>query len=122
MKSSLAAFICLQAAFCLASPSSIAATRYPFDGSWNIVFMTRQGSCDPSYNFTVNIFHGMVSHPNLRKFRGSVAANGAVRASVSAGDKVASGSGRLSGSSGSGRWAGYSGQARCSGVWSASRN
>jgi hypothetical protein len=122
MKSLLAACLCLLAALCLASSSAAAATSYPFDGSWNIVFSTRSGACDPSYDFNVNIYRGIVSHPNLRKFHGTVAPNGAVRASVQAGDKFASGSGRLSGSTGSGRWAGYSGSARCSGVWGARRN
>jgi hypothetical protein len=122
MKSALAAFLSLLVALCLASSSAGAATPYPFDGSWNIVFSTRSGACDPSYDFTVNIYRGMVSHPNLRKFRGTVAPNGAVRASVQAGDKFASGSGRLSGTTGGGRWAGYSGSARCSGVWAARRN
>jgi hypothetical protein len=122
MKSALGAVICLQAALCLVSPSAAAATRYPFDGSWNLVFMTRKGACDPSYDFTVNIFRGIVSHPNLRKFSGTVAGNGAVRASVTAGTKFASGSGRLSGNAGGGRWAGYSGNARCSGDWAARRN
>jgi hypothetical protein len=122
MKSVLAAVVCLPAIFCLATSSATAATPYPFDGSWNIVFMTRKGACDASYNFTVNIFRGRVSHPNLRKFTGTVSGNGAVRASVSAGAKFASGSGRLTGNRGGGRWAGYSGNERCSGDWAASRN
>jgi hypothetical protein len=53
------------------------------NGSWDLVFVTQRGACDPSYNFTVNINDGIVSHPNLVKFRGYVARSGAVRASAS---------------------------------------
>ena len=63
--------------------------------------MTQRGACDPSYNFTVNISDGIVTHPNLVKFRGYVARSGSVRASVTVHDKFASGTGRLSGNLGS---------------------
>jgi hypothetical protein len=53
-----------------------------YDGSWNLVFVTRSGVCDATYNFTVDISNGIVTHPNLVKFRGYVARSGAVRASV----------------------------------------
>jgi hypothetical protein len=74
------------------------------------------------YNFTVNISNGVVTHPNLVKFRGYVAKSSAVRASVTVQDKYASGSGRLSSTSGRGTWSGYAGNARCSGYWTAQRN
>ena len=45
--------------------------------------------------FSVNINNGVVTHPTLVKFRGSVGRSGAVRASVMVHDKYASGSGRL---------------------------
>lgn len=63
---------------------------------------------------------GMITHPNLVRFKGSVAANGSARASVVVQDK--SGYGRLSGSQGRGDWSGYSGAARCEGYWMAQRN
>jgi hypothetical protein len=93
-----------------------------YDGSWDLIFVTRSGACDPTYDFSVNITNGIVTHPNLVKFRGYVARSGAVRASVTVQDKYASGSGRLSGLSGRGTWSGYSGGARCSGDWTAQRN
>jgi len=101
---------------------SAAQARSAYDGSWGLVFVTQRGACDPSYNFSVNITDGVVTHPNLVKFRGRVARSGAVRASVTVPDKYASGSGRLSRNSGRGTWSGYSGGARCSGYWTAQRN
>src|SRR5262245_11433370 len=101
-----------------ASPAHASAA---YDGSWDLVFMTKRGACDASYNFTVNISNGVVTHPNLVRFRGFVAKSGAVRASVTVTDKYASGSGRLSGASGRGTWNGHSGNARCGGIWTARR-
>ena len=92
-----------------------------YDGSWNLVFATQRGACDPTNSFSVNITNGVITHPNLVKFRGIVARSGAVRASVTVQDKFASGSGKLAGNSGRGTWSGYSGQARCSGYWTAQR-
>jgi hypothetical protein len=93
-----------------------------YDGSWDLTFVTQRGACDPTYNFTVNINQGIVTHPNLLKFRGYVARSGVVHASVTVGEKFASGSGRLSGRAGRGTWAGYAGRERCSGYWNAQRN
>jgi hypothetical protein len=93
-----------------------------FDGSWDLLFVTQRGACDPTYNFTVNVSNGIVTHPNLVRFRGTVARSGAVRASVTVQDKYASGSGRLTGAVGRGVWTGYSGQARCKGYWTAQRH
>ena len=110
------------AAACFIAPASMAHARSAYDGSWDLVFVTQTGACDPAYNFTVNVSNGVVSHPNLVKFRGYVARSGAVRASVTVQDKYASGSGRLSGASGRGTWSGYAGSSRCSGYWNAQRN
>jgi hypothetical protein len=111
------------AAACLATLTSLAQARSAYDGSWDLVFVTQRGACDPTYNFSVNITNGIVTHPNLVRFRGYVAASGAVRASVTVQDKFASGSGRLLTSSGRGTWIGRSGSgARCSGYWTAQRN
>ena len=46
----------------------------------NLTFVTQSGSCDPTYNFSVNINDGVVTHPNLVKFSGYVGRSGAVRA------------------------------------------
>jgi hypothetical protein len=110
------------AASCLVAFASVAQARSAYDGSWDLLFVTQRGACDPTYNFSVNIADGVVTHPNLVKFKGHVARSGAVRASVTVQDKYASGSGRLSGYSGRGTWSGYSGGARCSGYWTAQRN
>jgi len=68
--------------------------RSAYDGSWDLVFVTQSGSCDPSYNFTVNVSDGIVTHPNLVKFKGYVAKSGSVHASVTVHDKFASGHGQ----------------------------
>jgi len=102
--------------------ASAAEARTSYDGSWDLVFVTQRGSCDPSYNFSVNIDHGIVTHPNLVKFRGYVAGSGAVRASVTVHDKFASGTGKLTGSSGRGSWTGRAAGGRCSGYWTAQRS
>jgi hypothetical protein len=106
---------------CVLVTAGIAQARSAYDGSWDLVFMTQRGACDASYNFTVNIANGVVTHPNLVRFKGYVARSGAVRASVFVQDKYASGSGRLSNVNGRGTWSGYAGNARCSGYWTAQR-
>jgi hypothetical protein len=98
-----------------------ANARSAYDGSWDLIFVTQRGACDPTYNFTVNISNGVVTEPNLVRFRGYVAKSGAVRASVTVQDKYASGSGSLSSVSGRGTWRGYAGNARCTGYWTAQR-
>lgn len=101
---------------------SFAQARSAYDGSWDLVFVTQRGACDPTYSFTVNITDGIVTHPNLVRFRGHVERSGAVRASVTVQNKFASGSGSLARNFGRGTWSGYSGSARCSGYWTARRN
>ena len=49
---------------------SAAQARSAYDGSWGLVFVTPRGACDPSYNFSVDIADGVVTHPNLVKFTG----------------------------------------------------
>ena len=66
--------------------ATAAEARTSYDGPWNLVFFTQRGSCDPTYDFSVNINDGApATHPNLVKFRGSVGRSGAVRASVTVG-------------------------------------
>jgi hypothetical protein len=110
------------AAVCFIALASVAQARSAYDGVWDLVFVTQRGSCDPSYTFTVNVYDGIVTHPNLVKFKGYVAKSGSVRASVTVQDKFASGTGRLFGTSGRGRWSGRSGSAQCTGYWTAQRN
>ena|SRR5262245_49451556 len=113
---------CAAAVGCLVTSVAVAQARSAYDGSWDLIFVTEKGACDASYNFSVNITDGIVTHPNLVRFKGYVARSGAVRASVTVPDKFAAGSGRLSSNSGRGTWSGYSGNARCSGHWTAQRN
>jgi hypothetical protein len=110
------------AAACFIAPASVVHARSAYDGSWDLAFVTQSGSCDSSYNFTVNVSDGVVTHPNLVRFKGYVAKSGSVRASVTVQDKYAAGTGRLFGTSGRGSWSGYAGSARCSGYWTAQRN
>jgi hypothetical protein len=107
---------------CLVTFVSVAQARSAYDGSWDLLFVTQRGACDPTYNFSVNITDGAITHPNLVRFRGHVAGSGAVHASVTVPDKYASGSGRLSRISGCGTWSGSSRGARCSGYWTAQRS
>jgi hypothetical protein len=107
---------------CCVASSHAATSSAAFNGSWNLAFVTQSGTCDPTYSFTVNISNGIVTHPNLVRFRGYVQSSGFVRASVAVQDKYASGSGRLFGSSGKGTWSGRSGNGRCVGYWTAQRN
>jgi hypothetical protein len=110
------------AAVCFVAPASVAHARSAYDGSWDLAFVTQAGTCDPTYNFTVNVSDGIVTHPNLVKFKGYVAKSGSVHASVTVHDKFASGTGRFFGTSGRGKWSGRAGSARCSGYWTAQRN
>jgi hypothetical protein len=110
------------AAGCLIALTSGAQARSAYDGFWDLVFVTQRGACDPSYNFTVNVADGIISHPNLLKFRGRVARSGVVHASVTVHDKYASGSGKLAGTTGRGLWNGRAGSSLCSGYWTAQRN
>jgi len=40
---------------CFAAPTSAAEARSLYDGSWNLVFVTQRGGCDPTYDFTVKL-------------------------------------------------------------------
>jgi len=45
---------------------AVAGTR--FDGTWNLVFVTQRGACDPTYNFTVDVLNGNATHRNILTF------------------------------------------------------
>jgi len=72
-----------------------ADARSPYDGAWNITFVTQSGDCSPAYNYSVNIENGVITSPNVATFRGAVTSSGTVRASVTVQDKHAAGSGKL---------------------------
>src|SRR6202043_1727235 len=107
-------WLCATAIIFFVALAHTANARSAYDGSWDLLFVTQRGACDSTYNFSVNINNGIVTHPNLVRFRGYVARSGAVRASVTVQDKYASGTGKLSQNVGRGTWHGYSGNAHCS--------
>ena len=110
----------IAAASCFIVFAPAAYGRSAYDGSWDLVFVTQRGTCDSSYSFTVDVTNGIVTHPNLVRFRSYVAKSGA--ASVTVQDKYATGAGKLFATSGQGTWSGHSGTAGCSGYWTARRN
>ena len=46
--------------------ATAAEARTSYDGPWNLTFVTQHGSCDPTYNFSVNINDGVVTHCFIR--------------------------------------------------------
>ena len=97
------------AVVCFVAPASVAQARSAYDGFWDFVLVTQRGSCDPRYNFTVNVSDGIVTHPNLVQFKGYVAKSGSVHASVTVRDTFAPGTRRLFGTSGRRKWSGRAG-------------
>lgn len=96
-----------------------AAAKPTFDGQWSVVIVTDKGSCDRAYRYPVRISNGEVVNdgPSLVNVSGKVNGNGAVKVLVSAGDKSATGVGKLSAKIGGGSWSG----GECSGRWQAER-
>jgi len=90
-----------------------------YDGVWSVVIMTNKGSCDRAYRYPIRIQNGSVlaEGSSPATITGRVAGNGSVTVTVSAGNKSATGSGRLSGTAGVGSWKG----GECSGTWEAER-
>ena len=103
------------------SPTGALAARAAFDGSWSVQIATSRGECPSDVGFAVDVRDGVVSAAGLLTVSGNVAANGATRVRIAAGNQSANGTGRLSGNSGSGTWQGVSAQGACAGKWSASR-
>jgi hypothetical protein len=102
------------------APTGAFAMR-AFDGNWMVQITTSRGTCSSGVGFGVEVRDGVVHAASGVNVQGSVAANGATRVSIAAGNQSASGSGRLSGNSGGGTWKGVGSQGACSGSWSASR-
>lgn len=99
--------------------SAPAAATPNFDGAWSVVIVTDKGTCDRAYRYPVRISNGEVLNdgPSLVNVSGKVANSGAVKVLVSAGDKSATGVGKLSAKIGGGSWSGGD----CSGRWQAER-
>jgi hypothetical protein len=103
-------------------PASQPAAAVPnYDGIWSVVILTQTGLCDPSYRYPIRISKGNVQNAGNAtvQITGKVGKNGALIVNVHAGDKTATGTGRLSGKIGSGSWSG--GNGACAGVWQAER-
>jgi hypothetical protein len=108
------ALIAASAAF--ATPS-FAAPGY--DGIWSVSIVTKKGDCIASYRYPMVIERGVLANGGAIALNvsGRVAPTGAVKVTVSSGDKSATGYGRLAGNTGGGSWSGSS----CSGSWTAER-
>ena len=90
-------------------------------GLWNVLIITQAGSCDPAYSYPFRVAGGRISTAGAANVSGSVGPGGVVVVRISAGGRVASGNGRLSGSTGSGRWIARVSSGNCSGRWQATR-
>ena len=93
------------------------------DGNWSVLIITEKGDCDRGYRYDVKIANGHVSYRGDApvNLAGTVASNGAINVSIKAGEKGASGTGRLSASSGAGTWHGVGTSGSCAGHWEAER-
>jgi hypothetical protein len=92
-----------------------------YDGIWNVLVITQAGTCDPAYSYPFRIVGGRISAAGAADVSGSVGLGGVVVVRISAGGRVASGNGRLSGSTGAGRWTANVSSGSCSGRWQATR-
>src|SRR6201986_1713449 len=107
---------------CIAPLATPAAARTAFDGTWSVLIITNQGSCDRAYRTGVQIIDGLVtSDAGGASGQGRVSPNGTVPVSVAAGGQSAIGSGRLSRSTGGGVWRGQGNTGVCAGTWQAER-
>jgi hypothetical protein len=103
-----------------AATSATAATAgSAFDGKWSVTAVTRQGGCDPSYNFSIQIAAGLITLPGFAGLSGNVADGGAVHASVSTSDTHVTAFGNMAGSAGRGQWNSRSKDGTCAGDWTA---
>ena len=113
----LAPALGLVAGLLLAAPQ--AEARTPYDGTWSVQIMTRQGDCD-QYNVSLRVADGGISYAggDGSSASGRVDAQGRVNGALQALGETVSARGRLAGSRGSGTWSG----AGCTGTWRAARS
>jgi hypothetical protein len=101
-----------------AATSATAATAgSAFDGKWSVTAVTRQGGCDPTYNFSIKIDAGLITLPGYAGFSGQVADGGTVHASASTSGTQVTASGSLA--AGRGQWNSRSKDGTCAGYWTA---
>jgi hypothetical protein len=122
MRSNLIAVTAFGALIFLSAPAAH-AQGVGFDGTWSVLVITDNGSCDRAYRYPVRIAHGKVGHadPNNTSFSigGRVRKGGSVSVFVSRGKQRADGLGRLTRTGGGGKWKSANGE--CSGRWTAER-
>jgi hypothetical protein len=109
----------------VASSGAAEARRFnyagAYDGTWNVVFITRAGNCSSTNSVPFAVSGTRVSSAGGGKVTGGISRNGVVSVAISVGASHASGSGRLTGNYGAGRWSGIITGDRCSGSWQATR-
>jgi hypothetical protein len=106
------------AGLALGAPAANAAVR---DGVWSVLIITEKGECDRGYRYEVKVANGHISYNGdaAIDLAGTVAPDGATKVSIKAGEKGASGTGRLSARSGAGVWHGIGASGSCAGRWEA---
>jgi hypothetical protein len=116
-RTSACALLAAAASLAASATSNAAAPRY--DGIWSVSIVTEKGDCDRGYRYPIRISHGALVNGGSDPFTisGRVMPSGAITVTVSAGQKSATGIGRLAGNSGEGLWKGGA----CSGTWTAER-
>ena len=99
-------------------PAANAAVR---DGIWSVLIITEKGECDRGYRYEVEVANGRISYhgDSAIALAGTVTPDGATKVSIKAGEKGASGTGRLSARSGAGVWHGVGASGNCAGRWEA---
>jgi hypothetical protein len=93
-----------------------------YDGTWNVIFATRIGTCSAATSVPFTVSGRRVSSAGGGKVTGGVGRNGRVAVAIRVGLSHASGVGRLAGNVGTGRWSGVISGDRCSGSWQARRS
>ncbi len=104
-----------------AGKGSSAARGRGNDGIYTVNIMTRQGSCDRYYQWTILVYGGRVSSAGVTPMEasGQINASGAVRLRFQSFGDVADVTGKLVKGAGSGTW--ISPTLNCSGSWRATR-
>ena len=116
------AFLSVVAAAAALAPEG-GTTAPRFDGSWSVLVITEEGSCDRAYRYPIRVENGDVRYQGDASFNisGQVEGSGKVKVSISRGNQSANGSGQLSDKQGAGKWQGKSPTDQCSGRWEAER-
>jgi hypothetical protein len=109
-------FSTILASVALSAPAANAVVR---DGIWSVLIITEKGECDRGYRYEVKVVNGHISYNGdaAIDLAGTVTPDGATKVSIKAGDKGASGTGRLSARSGAGIWHGVGSAGSCAGRW-----